>query len=296
MTMENAIEVTGLMKRYDGFTLGPLDLEVPEGTVVGLVGANGAGKTTLIKCLLDLVEPDEGALSMLGEPLSQGKHLSDRAKARIGVVLDTCAFTQESRVRDIAQLGRAAYDHWNQTRFDGLLTAANIAPKKRVRDLSRGMGMKLSLAFALSHGPQLLILDEATAGLDPLARDEMLDMLRIFMEEEGRSILMASHITTDLEKLADRIVCIDEGRILFDLSKEAICDEAGIARCRASQIEELSTAGAFEGGAFRMVREAYGVNLLVPDRFAFAKQHPSIPVDRATLDDYLMMTLKGEAL
>lgn len=294
--MQDAIIAKGLAKRYDGFALGPLSLEVQTGTVVGLVGANGAGKTTLIKCLLSLIEPDAGHLVVLDDTLDEQADLNPATKERIGVVLDTCAFTQESRVRDIAQLGRVTYRTWDQSRFDELLSSSGIAPKKRVKDLSRGMGMKLSLAFALSHEPDLLILDEATAGLDPLARDEMLDMLRTFIEDGAHSIFMASHITSDLEKLADRIVCIDGGQIIFDLPKEAICDEAGIAHCREAQLAALVEGLCAEAGGLRILREAYSVNVLVPDRFAFARAFPDIPVDKASLDDYLMMTLKGEAL
>lgn len=294
--MQDAIVAKGLAKRYDGFALGPLSLEVQTGTVVGLVGANGAGKTTLIKCLLSLIEPDAGHLVVLDDVLDERADLSPATKERIGVVLDTCAFTQESRVCDIAQLGRVAYRTWDQARFDALLCSSGITPKKRVKDLSRGMGMKLSLAFALSHDPDLLILDEATAGLDPLARDEMLDMLRTFIEDGAHSIFMASHITSDLEKLANRIVCIDGGQIIFDLPKEAICDEAGIAHCREAQLAALAESPCADAGGLRILREAYSVNVLVPDRFAFGRAFPDIPVDKASLDDYLMMTLKGEVL
>ncbi len=294
--MRYAIKADGLVKGYADFTLGPVSLDVPAGTVVGLVGANGAGKTTLIKCLLGLVEPDAGELEVLGDPLTRTSGLSARTKERIGVVLDTCAFPQEMRVRDVAQVGRIAYRWWDQAAFDGLTAASGIDGAKRVKELSRGMGMKLSLAFALSHAPDVLILDEATAGLDPLARDGMLDMLRAFMEDEAHSILMASHITSDLERLADRIICLEAGRVRFDLPKDAICDEAGIVRCRAAQVDELIAQGALTTAGVRIMREAYSVSVLVPDRFAFAKVHPGIPVDRVSLDDYLMMTLKGEVL
>ena len=179
-----------------------------------------------------------------------------------------------------------------------------LAPDKKVTDLSRGMGMKLSLAFALAHHPQLLILDEATAGLDPLARDEVLDMLRAFMAgdatpgaalaetpaESARGILMSSHITSDLEKIADRIVCIDEGRKIFDADKDEICNMAGIAHCKSSQLESIAavlsgTAEAPGAPAVRVIVGKYSTDLLVPDRFAFAQAFPEIPVEPATLDD-----------
>ena len=158
------------------------------------------------------------------------------------------------------------------------------------------MGMKLSLAFALAHRPDLLVLDEATAGLDPLARDEVLDLLRGFMEEEGHAILMSTHITTDLEKIADEVVCIDEGRLAFSAPKDAICDDAGIARCRTADLERLASSGAFAAGSLRALPRGMAVDVLVPDRFACARALPDVAVDRASIEDYMTIMLKGEAL
>lgn len=295
MPMTFAIKTDALIKEYPGFVLGPLSLEVPTGTVLGIVGANGAGKTTFIKCLLGLVEPNRGSVELLGTPIARPEDMSATLKERIGVVLDACAFSQESSVADVAQLGRVAYRTWNQARFDALSRTFALDGRKRVRELSRGMGMKLSLAFALAHEPDLLILDEATAGLDPLARDEMLDMLRTFLEDEGHTIMMASHITSDLEKLADTILCLDEGQVRFDVSKDVIIDEAGVAHLREADLEALRES-PFADGTLRILRQPYSIDALVPDRFAFAKAFPSIPLDRASLDDYLAFTLKGESL
>lgn len=295
MPMTFAIKTDALIKEYPGFVLGPLSLEVPTGTVLGIVGANGAGKTTFIKCLLGLVEPNRGSVELLGTPIARPEDMSATLKERIGVVLDACAFSQESSVADVAQLGRVAYRTWNQARFDALSRTFALDGRKRVRELSRGMGMKLSLAFALAHEPDLLILDEATAGLDPLARDEMLDVLRTFLEDEGHTIMMASHITSDLEKLADTILCLDAGQVRFDVSKDVIIDEAGVAHLREADLEALRES-PFADGTLRVLRQTYSIDALVPDRFAFAKAFPSIPLDRASLDDYLAFTLKGESL
>ena len=155
------------------------------------------------------------------------------------------------------------------------------------------MGMKLSLACALTHDPQVLILDEATAGLDPMARDEALDRLRDFVAEPGRAILMSSHITSDLERIADRIVCIDVGRVVFDLPKDVITDETGIARCRVADFERVAASGVVPERELRYLRHDYGIDVLVPDRFAFAETFPDIPCDRMTIDDYMALTLKG---
>lgn len=293
--MEYAIECKDLVKRYADFTLGPLALEVERGTVCGLVGSNGAGKTTLIKLLLGLTEPDAGSLSLLGERIADPERLDPAIKQRIGVVLDTCSFTQTSQVRDVAKLGRAAYSNWDDALFTGLTTEFDLAPKKPVDKLSRGMGMKLSIAFALAHHPDLLILDEATAGLDPLARDELLDILRGFMLDERHTILMSTHITSDLEKIADKVICIDAGQIVFVEQKEAISNEAGIAHVRAAELDEVLTSAFFANAAVISAERSFGADVLVPDRFAFSKAFPDIPLDPVSIEEYMSMILRGDA-
>ena len=239
--MDTLIQGAGITKRYGDFALDAFNITVEPDRVVGLIGSNGAGKTTLLKTLLGMTAPDTGTIRLLGaDPHAHGA--LDTLKQRIGVVLDTCAFPVTMKVRDVETLGRAAYEKWDRAQFTELCTTFGLAPKKLVKDLSRGMGMKLSLAFALSHDPDLLILDEATAGLDPIARDEVLDIIRAFMLEEGRGVLMATHITTDLEKIADEVICIDDGALAFALPKEAICDEAGIAHCRTTELEAIKAS------------------------------------------------------
>ncbi len=291
--MEPLIEAKGLVKRYDGFTLEDATLIVEPGYIVGLIGPNGAGKTTLLKCILGLVKPDAGKVRLFGCPLDDPNAV--KLKERIGVVFDTCPFLTTMRVKNVGSLGKAAYQQWNAERFSSLCMRFGLEPKRYVKNLSRGMGMKLQLAFALAHSPEVLILDEATAGLDPLARDEVLDILRTFMEEEGHGILMATHITSDLEKVADVVTCIDDGRILFSHSKEAICDEAGIAHLRAAELEMLAES-SLAGTGIMVVRRTLGTDVLVPDRLSFARAFPQMELERATIEDYMTMTLKGESL
>lgn len=291
--MEHLIEASGLAKRYDGFALEAVDLVVPVGTVIGFVGSNGAGKTTTLKLLLGLVHADGGRISLLDEVVDG--EVPSALKQRIGVVFDTCPFPQESMVKDVARIGRTAYPTWDAAWFAQLCERFGLAPKKKVKELSRGMGMTLSLAFALAHHPQLLILDEATAGLDPLARDEVLDLLRDFMAYDDHGILMSTHITSDLERIADEVICIDDGRIVFDLPKEAVCDEAGVARCRAIDVERIAESGFFAPGEMRVLAHAYDTDVLVPDRFAFARAFPDIAIDKASIEDYMALMLKGEA-
>ena len=292
--MTYLMEINNLGKRYDDFELSGVSLAVEPGCVVGFIGSNGAGKTTTIKAVLGIIAADAGTVRLFGQPVTCGSAEMDAIKSRIGIVLDTCAFPDTCRVCDVGAIGRAAYREWDAAQFDELCDRFNLAPKKKVSELSRGMGMKLTLAFALSHNPELLVLDEATAGLDPMARDEILDLLRDFMADESRGILISSHITTDLEKIADRVVCIDQGRIAFDVEKDLITDMAGVAHCRTAEFEDVRASDLFASGELRWLRQPMSVDVLVPDRFAFAKRFPHIACDRATIDDYLQLTLKGE--
>lgn len=298
------LEVTGLVKHYEDFALEGVSLSLEPGCVVGLVGSNGAGKTTVLKSILGLVLPDGGSVRLLGEEVFPGPGASDWVKQRVGVVFDTCAFPADCRVADVAAMGRALFDSWDDACWGEFARRFALSRKKKVSELSRGMGMKLSLAFALAHDPDLLILDEATAGIDPLARDEVLDILREFMADGRRGILMSSHITSDLEKLADEIVCLDAGKVVFAAPREAVTDEAGIARCRAADLEAVLASGVASASAstdaptaeMYVLRGAYGSDLLVPDRFAFSRDFPDIPVDKATLEEYMTLRLKGEKL
>ena len=288
------IEARGLTKHYDGFSLEGVDLAVNEGEVVGFVGQNGAGKSTTIKALLGLIRVDGGEGSVLGTPSDELTRASGAAtKERVGVVFDTVSLPGHLRVADVGRIYASAFASWDAHRFSQLTRDLGLDPKKAVKDLSRGMGMKLSLACALAHNPQVLILDEATAGLDPMARDEALERLRDFVAQPGHAILMSSHITSDLERIADRIVCIDAGRIVFDLEKDAITDLAGVARCRVADLERIASSGMVPDSELRYLRHDYGIDVLVPDRFAFAEMFPDIPCDRMTIDDYMSLTLKG---
>ena len=262
--------------------------------MVGFVGQNGAGKSTTIKALLGLIRVDGGEGSVLGTPSDELTRASGAAtKERVGVVFDTVSLPGHLRVADVGRIYASAFASWDAHRFSQLTRDLGLDPKKAVKDLSRGMGMKLSLACALAHDPQVLILDEATAGLDPMARDEALERLRDFVTQPGHAILMSSHITSNLERIADRVVCIDAGRIVFDLEKDAITDSAGVARCRVADLERIASSGMVPDSELRYLRHDYGIDVLVPDRFAFAEMFPDIPCDHMTIDDYMSLTLKG---
>lgn len=295
--MNDLLNIRNLSKHYDGFDLRDVALRVPSGSVVGFVGSNGAGKTTTIKSILGLNRPDSGQIALFGEEIigAPSKRLAE-LKQRIGVVFDTCSFPEELTVEAVGKLMSVSYRAWDAAGFRERIEQFALPSNKTVKDLSRGMSMKLSLACALSHDADLLILDEATAGLDPMARDEALDTLRAFMTDERHGILMSSHITSDLEKIADYIVCIDEGRIVFSIEKDAIVHQAGIAQCRASEFAAIADSGLYAPGCLRYIRNAYGTSVLVPDRFVFAENFRGIAVERADIDAYMSLMLKGEAL
>lgn len=290
--MQNLLEIKGASRRVsDRFSLRDVTLAVEPGQIVGFVGANGAGKTTTIRAALGLIKLDAGEAHLLGQrcdanaPDETQRHL----RSRIGLVLDTCPFPSTLKVGQIETLVGPAYPTWDRKTFAGFINRFGLDAKTKVKDLSRGMGMKLQLACALSHNAKLLVLDEATAGLDPMAREELLDELLAFVSDGQRSVLLSSHITSDLNRAADRVICIDNGSIVFDLPREDITDCAGVAHCTQAQASELMAC--VEGT--RAAHHAYSVDVLVPNRRDVLEAFPEIPCDRATIDDYLRLTLKG---
>lgn len=294
--MSDILKVSGLVKYYDQFTLDHINISVPKDGVVGFIGSNGAGKTTTIKAILGLISYDTGSIELFGDTLTETARngLPAQTKQRIGVVFDTLPFPADCQLTDIAAIGKASYTNWDTSYFNQLIHTFELKHTKQIKSLSRGMGMKLQLAFALAHHPELLILDEATAGLDPLARDEVLDMLRSFMDKESHGILISSHITSDLEKIADYVICVDEGKQVFTKPIDEICDLAGIAHCRSAEVEELLQKELFEPQSLRIIRSTYSTDILVPDRVKLAQAMPSIACDRTNLEDYMRFMLKGE--
>lgn len=290
--MQKLLELKGVSRRVsDRFSLRDVTLAVEPGQIVGFLGANGAGKTTTIRAALGLIKLDAGELHLLGQrcdanaPGETQRHL----RSRIGLVLDTCPFPSTLKVGQVERLVGPAYPTWSCETFAGFIDRFGLDPKTKVKDLSRGMGMKLQLACALSHNAKLLVLDEATAGLDPMAREELLDELLAFVADGQHSVLLSSHITSDLDRTADRVICIDNGSIVFDLPREDITDRAGIAHCTQAQASELMAC--VEGA--RAAHHAYSVDVLVPNRREALEAFPEIPCDRATIDDYLRLILKG---
>jgi len=219
--MNNILEIKNLSKHYEGFSLNNISFSVPQGYIMGFIGPNGAGKTTTIKLILNMVCPDSGEIALFGENTTSN---SSEIKNDIGVVMDLPFYVEDWKVKDVEAAVSPFYSHWNSNVFDNYIHKFNIAKNKKVKELSRGMKVKLMLAAALSHDAKLLVLDEPTSGLDPVARDELMDILGEFVTDENKGILFSTHITSDLEKIADYITFIIDGRIEFTGEKDKLLE------------------------------------------------------------------------
>ena len=284
--MTNCIEIKGLSKSYGDFALKNIDLTLPGGSILGLIGENGAGKTTTIKCILNLIRRDAGEISLLGYNNVREERL---AKQDIGLVLDECFFHDTLRPLDVGRVLAPAYKNWDSDLFRSYLDKFGLPEKKLIKEFSRGMKMKLSLSAALAHRPKLLILDEATAGLDPVVRDEILDEFLGFIADEDHAILMSSHITSDLEKVADYIAYIHCGQVVLSDAKDTILDSYGRVGCTAGQLAAIAP-----GDLLRVRRGSFGCEALVADRAAFRRKYPELLAERTTLEDIMLFVGKGE--
>lgn len=281
----DAIRVDGLEKDYGGFHLGPVTFSVPEGCIVGFIGENGAGKTSTIKALMGLYLPDHGTMEVLGsDPLED----ESSWKEQVGVVLDTCRFPDNLTAVHIGKMMKKVYRTWNQERYERYLKQFAVPDDKRVKELSRGMGMKLTLAVALSHDTRLLILDEPTSGLDPVIRNEILDIFLEFVQEEDHTIFLSTHITSDIEKIADYILFIHQGKILLYENKDRLLYDYGILRCRREQKEFLSREDIL-----RLRETHHGLEALVSSRNTCLPQ--GAVMDRVSLDELMVFLVGKEA-
>ena len=251
----NALEIKNLTKHFDGFQLEPLNLTLPSGCIMGLVGENGAGKSTTIKLILDILHKDGGSVTILGRDNTDNIRLT---KDDVGVVLDEVGLPECLTARQVGKVMKRTFRNWDAAEYDGLLEKMSVPDDKPFKDFSRGMKMKLGIAVAMSHHPKLLILDEATSGLDPVVRDEVVEMFSDFTRDETHAILMSSHIVSDLEKLCDYVAFLHKGKLLLCEEKDVLLARYGIVHCTARQLEELAP------GAVRYKKETpYGVQAMV---------------------------------
>lgn len=232
----NALEIKNLTKKFPGFTLENLNLTLPAGCILGLIGENGAGKSTTIKLILDIIHKDSGTITILGR--DSGDHL-ELTKEDIGVVMDELGIPTCLNTREVGKVMAGIFRNWDDTAYCGYIKDLDIPENKKFKDFSRGMKMKLGIAIALSHKAKLLLLDEATSGLDPVARDQVVDMLEDFTRDESHAVLISSHIVSDLEKLCDYIAFLHKGKLMLLEEKDVLLEQYGILRCERERLEEL---------------------------------------------------------
>ena len=279
----NAIEIKGLEKRYDGFQLGSFDLTLPSGCIMGLVGENGAGKSTTIKLIMNAIGRDAGEISVLGVD-NRSAEFRD-VKEDIGVVLDEAYFPEVMSARNVGKVMALTYKNWDAAAFEGYLKKFSLAPDKIFKDYSRGMRMKLAIAAALSHGAKLLILDEATSGLDPMARDELLDIFNDFTRDENCSILLSSHIVSDLEKICDYIAFLHRGRLVLCEEKDRLLEEYALIRLPEERLRELPEESIISRRASGYATEALVLRGGIP---------AAIPTEHTSLEDIILFLAKGD--
>lgn len=285
--MKKAIEIKNATKRYDSkFKLGPIDLDIPSGVIVGLIGENGAGKTTLIKSILNVLSIDEGNINIF-----EKKSIGDIAeiKEEIGVVLDDMFLPEILTTKDVNSIMSGIYKNWNSEDYYHYLEEFKIPTNETIKKLSKGMRKKLEIATALSHHPKLLILDEPTSGLDPVVRSEILDIFLKFISDDEHTILLSTHITSDLEHIADEIIFIDSGKIVLKESKDDIIDKYGILKCEIDYFDKIDKTDIV---SFK--KNKYDYHVLVSDAPKMKKKYKDCIIDKVTLEDLMVLMIKGE--
>ncbi len=277
--IKNVIAIKNVSKDYGDFKLDSISFNVPEGSVCGFIGQNGAGKTTTIKAVLDAINIDEGEIFVFGQNI---KGNSAKLREDIGVVFDEMGFHEFMTGKDINIMMKNIYKNWDDNVFFDYLKKFSLPSKKPCGDFSRGMRMKLQIAVALSHKAKLLIMDEPTSGLDPIVRNEMVQIFREYVIEEDHSILLSSHITSDLEKISDEIVFINGGKIVLAGNKDEMLEKHGLLKCKKSEIDSIS-----QSLIVYAEEESYGVSALVNDRRACEKLYPGMVIEPASLEDIM---------
>ena len=286
--MEPVLVLKDVCKNYPGFTLDHVSFEVPRGSIMGFIGENGAGKTTTIKLILNEIKRQGGSISVLGMDNQKEER---KIKEQIGVVLDEGFFFIDMTSRDIAKVMRPLYRSWEDSLYSRYLREFRLPENKPIKEYSKGMKMKLSIATALAHQPKLLILDEATSGLDPVMRSEILDIFLDFIQEEDHSILLSSHITSDLEQIADYITFLHQGRIIFSRSKDERLQQYGILKCSAADYHKID-----RGDIVGSRQNRFGWELLVSDRQRCRRKYPGFVIDSTTLDEIMLYYVKGNSV
>lgn len=289
MDFENAIEIKNLTKRYDGFTLDNVSFNVPKGSIMGFIGQNGAGKTTTINSLLNILKWDSGEIRLLGKEMPEHEY---EVKEQVAAIFDVLPFNDDLSAKQLTKIMGGIWKEWDAEGFENYLDRFQLPYKKKFGQFSKGMKMKLQIAAGLSHNAKLLIMDEATTGLDPVVRNEILDIFLEYLQDEDNSILMSSHITSDLEKVADMVTFIDKGKILITGIKDEILDSHGVVKCSKKDLKD------FEREDYISARVTdFGAEVMVSDRDKASKKFSGAVIDKTTLEEIMLFYVnqsKGE--
>ncbi|MBD5142413.1 MAG: ABC transporter ATP-binding protein [Ruminococcus sp.] len=280
INFENAIEIQNLTKKYDGFLLDAINFHVPKGSIMGFIGQNGAGKTTTIKALLNIIKFDTGKINILGMDSIQNEI---EIKKQIAVVFDELPFQDIFNAKQIARILCDVFPEWNNQVYENYLERFQLPKKKKIGQFSKGMKMKLQIATALSHNAKLLIMDEATTGLDPVVRNEILDIFLEYLQDENHSIFMSSHITSDLEKIADSVTFIDKGKILISGYKDEILEQHGMMKCSKKDYQQIDKNDMISA---RLTD--FGAEIMIADKIAMQKKYAGLLLEPTSLEEIML--------
>lgn len=284
--MDNILEIKDLCKKYADFELKNVNIQLPKGTIMGFVGENGAGKTTTIKSILNIIKRNSGEIKVFGlDNIKDEKKI----KENIGVVLDDSFLSEYLNPTDINKIMKDIYKNWDEKLYFKYIKEFKLPGQKISKEYSSGMKMKLKIAVALSHHPKLLILDEPTSGLDPIARNEILDIFQDFIQDEEHGIFVSSHITSDLEHIADYITFINNGEIVFTKTRDELLDNYGIVKCTEEQFKTIK-----KDDYIKYKKNKYEYDILIEDKHEFKKKYDFSVIDKPNIEDIMVIYIKGE--
>ncbi len=284
--MDNILEIKDLCKKYADFELKNVNIQLPKGAIMGFVGENGAGKTTTIKSILNIIKRDSGEIKVFGlDNIKDEKKI----KENIGVVLDDSFLSEYLNPTDINKIMKDIYKNWDEKLYFKYIKEFKLPEQKISKEYSSGMKMKLKIAVALSHHPKLLILDEPTSGLDPIARNEILDIFQDFIQDEEHGIFVSSHITSDLEHIADYITFINNGEIVFTKTRDELLDNYGIVKCTEEQFKTIK-----KDDYIKYKKNKYEYDILIEDKHEFKKKYDFSIIDKPNIEDIMVIYIKGE--
>lgn len=284
--MENILEIKNLSKKYNGFELKNVNIELPKGMIMGFIGENGAGKTTTIKSILNVINRDSGEIKIFG---LDNKENERKIKEDIGVVLDDSFLSEYLNPSDLNKIMKNIYKNWDEKLYFKYIEDFKLPKEKISKEYSSGMKMKLKIAVALAHHPKLLILDEPTSGLDPVARNEILDIFQEFIQDEEHGIFVSSHITSDLEHIADYITFINNGEIIFTKTRDELLENYGIVKCSEEQFKKID-----KKDYIKYKKNRYEYDVLIENKYEFKKNYDICVIDKPSLEDIMLIYIKGE--